>query len=361
MADSNNTILIVGCGLAGATLAYTLLESGQNIHIISNEAGPSSSAVAAGIYNPITGKKLQKTWLAHELFPYFQEFYGAIQKRFNVQFMEDRPIVRPIESIKEQNFVLEQLEAQNMEAFGAFTHNQYAPNINFTDTFGNFTTKQSGWLNVKLYLTTLKDYFKSLRIFNNETFNYNQLSLLNNIAVYKGITYQKVIFCEGFGNKENPYFNYLKFAYVKGELLDISIPEVNISNEILLKGVFLVPKGNQQYVLGATYQWDNLNFEPTQKAKEQLLKKFTSISNASVIIQKHRAGVRPATSDRRPMLGVHPSYPQLAIFNGMGSKGVSLAPYMALLFKNFLINNIDLLPEININRFQALYLSSEIK
>jgi glycine/D-amino acid oxidase-like deaminating enzyme len=360
MTEKQDKILIIGCGIAGATLAYTLLEEGFDTHIISDENGESSSKVAAGIFNPVTGKKLQKTWLAHELFPYFQQFYTAIEQRFGVNFMEYKSIVRPIESVKEQNSYFEQIEKNNLEQFGHFTHDTYPENIDLNPSLGNFTTKQSGWIKVPVYLETLKNYFKTLGVFTDEVFDHQAIQLAESGAAYKGIVYDKIIFAEGFSNRFNPYFRYLKFAYVKGELLDVEIPTIDFTNKILLKSAFLVPKGNKKYVLGATYHWDTLDFVPSEAAKEQLLQRFNKISTQNLIIENHRAGVRPATPDRRPIIGLHPKHEQLGIFNGLGSKGVSLAPYMAYLFKKYLTDRTELLPEININRFHALYLSSEI-
>ena len=65
----------------------------------------------------------------------------------------------------------------------------------------------------------------------------------------------------------------------------------------------------------------------------------------------HQAGIRPTVKDRRPLLGVHPAHHQLAIFNGMGTKGVMLAPYFANHLVNHLENDDKLLPEIDIVRF----------
>ena len=44
---------------------------------------------------------------------------------------------------------------------------------------------------------------------------------------------------------------------------------------------------------------------------------------------QHEAGVRPSSNDRRPILGAHPQQKNIYIFNGLGAKGVMLAPYFA--------------------------------
>ena len=72
-------------------------------------------------------------------------------------------------------------------------------------------------------------------------------------------------------------------------------------------------------------------------------------------IVDQEAGIRPATLDRRPFLGVHPEFERLLMFNGFGTKGVSLMPYFSVKFCDFLSNDKELPEEVNINRYFSLY------
>ena len=164
------------------------------------------------------------------------------------------------------------------------------------------------------------------------------------------------IFCEGFQGMNNPFFNYLPFNPVKGEVLDVEIKGIELS-EIINQGAFVVPLSEDTFRLGATYSWHELDFQPTEQGKEDLLGKYHKLMKPDVSVITHQAGVRPATKDRRPLVGMHPEFQQIGIFNGLGSKGVSLAPYFAKQFVEFLVNGKELSPEVNINRFASLYLS----
>ena len=66
----------------------------------------------------------------------------------------------------------------------------------------------------------------------------------------------------------------------------------------------------------------------------------------------HEAGVRPTTGDRRPLLGVHKDNHRLAFFNGLGTRGVMIAPLMAKKLYQFLENDQALDKEIDISRFK---------
>ena len=65
----------------------------------------------------------------------------------------------------------------------------------------------------------------------------------------------------------------------------------------------------------------------------------------------HRASLRPANLERRPFVGFHPLYPQIGIFNGMGTKGCSLAPYFAKQLVDHIQKGTTLLPEADVKRF----------
>jgi glycine oxidase len=67
--------LIVGQGIAGSTLAYMLRKKGKQVFIIDKFSPNSSSQVAAGLVNPITGRRIVKSWLADTALPFAFQFY----------------------------------------------------------------------------------------------------------------------------------------------------------------------------------------------------------------------------------------------------------------------------------------------
>ncbi len=69
-------------------------------------------------------------------------------------------------------------------------------------------------------------------------------------------------------------------------------------------------------------------------------------------------GLRPTTPDRRPILGQHPELKSAWVFNGMGTKGVSLAPYFADVLVRSLENGEPLNKEVDIERYKVLYWTS---
>ncbi len=83
----------------------------------------------------------------------------------------------------------------------------------------------------------------------------------------------------------------------------------------------------------------------------ELKEKLKKIIGCNYQLINHQAGVRPSSADRRPIIGQHPKYKNLHVFNGLGTKGVMLAPYFGKNFVNFYSNKQALHPDINVNRF----------
>jgi glycine/D-amino acid oxidase-like deaminating enzyme len=82
-----------------------------------------------------------------------------------------------------------------------------------------------------------------------------------------------------------------------------------------------------------------------------ILANTRSITTDPLEVIDHEAGIRPTSPDRRPMVGKHPVYDQLYIFNGLGAKGYMLAPSLAEMLCNALIHNTALLADLHPDRF----------
>jgi glycine/D-amino acid oxidase-like deaminating enzyme len=177
---------------------------------------------------------------------------------------------------------------------------------------------------------------------------------MDNSVRWKGITARKIIVCQGVYGQQDPYFDWLPFRPVKGEVLTLEIPGMP-AGSIINRGVFVLPLGNERFKVGATYHWKHLTWEPTPEARSELLEKFGALIKLPYRITGQQAGIRPATADRRPIIGLHPAVKTLGILNGLGSKGVSLAPLFAQYFVDYLEKDKHLPDEVNISRFFSLY------
>ena len=119
------------------------------------------------------------------------------------------------------------------------------------------------------------------------------------------------------------------------------------------RGVFVLPQAGNKAIVGATYDREDLSWTPTEKARQVLQARLQRMFKLSYTVQEQWVGIRPATFDRRPLIGLHPQYPQLGIFNGLGTKGVSLAPYLAETFVEHLLSRKPLPPAVRLSRVGA--------
>jgi glycine/D-amino acid oxidase-like deaminating enzyme len=345
----NIDVIIVGQGLAGSVLAYTLMQQNQKVLVIDEEAETSSSKVAAGLCNPVVFKRLTKSWMIEDVLPLAKEFYRNQEQVLNDDFYFDVPLYKLFVDEKEQQFWKQK---SNEPYLFDWIDNKVEFPFNaehLTYQFGAAKTLQSGFLKTANWLSSFKTYLKEESAYLNSKFDHNKVIFKEGGVEWGEYFAKKIIFCEGYQTTKNPYFDWLPFKLTKGEVLTVKFKNLKLDMAIN-KGVFVLPYDGS-YKLGATYNWDELDEISTQEGKDQLLKRADRFINDEIEIIEHKAGVRPTVSDRRPLLGVHPEHKQLLVFNGLGTKGVMLAPYFANKMVNFIINNDELPSEVNINRF----------
>jgi hypothetical protein len=268
----------------------------------------------------------------------------------NDQFYFDVPLYKLFVDEKEQQFWKQKSNEPHL--FDWIDNKVEFPfnDAHLTYPFGAAKTLQSGFLKTASWLSSFKNYLKENGSYLDSKFDHSKIEFNEDGALWGKHSAKKIIFCEGYQTTNNPYFDWLPFKLTKGEVLTVKFKNLELEAAIN-KGAFVLPyDGN--YKLGATYNWDELDEVTTDEGKEQLLKRAARFINDDIEIIDHKAGVRPTVSDRRPLLGVHPEHEQLIVFNGLGTKGVMLAPYFANKMANFILKNDPLPEEVNISRFK---------
>lgn len=339
--------LLIGQGLAGTALGYRLKKAGKKIKLIDLGDENRSSRIAAGLYNPVTGRKMVKTWNADLIFPEIVPFYRELEQVTNQQFLLETPIYRPFVSVEEQNEWMGNSSDPSFAQYlkGIFTHSQ---SDTIHDPFGGVMLRQSGWLNIAPMLDAMKIYFGEELI--PAAFEEDLLQYEHGKWKYDDLEIGALIFCNGLGAMKSRFFGNLPFAPVKGEILEV---KQNFCPEYILnRGVFRVHLGDQIHRVGSTYTKHDLDIGPTEGAKSEILEKLgdlIKIKHDGVV--SHKTGIRPATRDRKPFLGKHPEQESVYLFNGFGAKGVSLVPYFSKMMTHFLFDQKPVSKEVDIARY----------
>lgn len=338
-------LLIIGQGLAGSLLAYEAHLKGLNFVVVDEELSQTSSKVAAGMFCPISGKRMVKSWMVDALLPYMQNTYQALEQLLNQQFLYNQPVYQVFGSIKEQNDLFTRAEDA---AFAQFVDFNPQLQKGLVQPFGAFQINSSGWLNTTTFLNAFKQWLVQNNRFISQVFNGNDLFFENEYWHWSGIAAKQIVFCDGYQNSKNSFFDFLPYVLCKGQVVTLKLPF--ITNVIVKKGVYLVHLGNGTYKAGATYEWHNLLPEPTVDGLLFLKEKLTELVGSEFEIVSHESGIRPTTKDRKPFLGQHTKHKNMFVFGGLGTKGVMQAPFLANHLLNFMLHKTPLLPDTDINR-----------
>jgi len=346
--------LLVGHGLAGSILAHTLSAAKNKIMVLDQPKANAASQVAAGLMNPVAGKRFAKSWLADTLVPFATQFYEAAEQISGNKFFHLKPILKLFSSVEEQNTWMGKSAGQPYGEFITEVFTSLPPSEEINQEQGGIVISKGGYLDVPLFLESLR----RIRLDNQEiltkNFRFEALQIQDFGVQYEAIKARQIIFCEGYQGATNPFFSWLPFSLNKGEILDIKtdfLPPEYIYN----KAVYVLGLGENQWRIGATYNWRQVDEQISLEGQNELELKLKSLIKKPFTITHQKAGIRPAVRDRRPLIGTHPAYPNVKIFNGMGSKGVMMAPYLAHHFGRVLRGEEELISEVNISRYLALY------
>ncbi|RLL55045.1 FAD-dependent oxidoreductase [Mariprofundus sp. EBB-1] len=340
--------LIIGQGLAGSLLAWQLMQQGQQISIVCDEAAPCASRVAAGLFNPVTGQRLVLQEQAAHIIPSARRCYQTLETQFDEAFFHDIPMLRILNNDNERQSLYKRCQDK---AYTPYMGQHIDTVDSIRAPHGVCEQQQTGYLDTNALLDRLRTFFIQQESYFADHFDFADLEITSNGVIWKHIHAKRIIFCQGFMDQTNPWFKWLPFQPAKGEILTLTSDSA-LPTQIINGGKWLLPLHNGQYKTGATYSHNLSTIEATPAAKTELLnglqKLFLTPVNIDVIRQQ--AGVRPNTRDKHPFIGLHPEKPQIGIFNGFGSKGSMLIPHYAQAFTDHLTHGTPIPHEADIIR-----------
>ena len=349
--------IIVGQGLAGSVLAYLLQKQGQKVVIFDKftEGGKlSSSQIAAGVINPITGMRFVKTWRIDAFLAAAKALYLDIETDLGIKLWHERSIFRALRTIEEQNNWLLRSSFPDYQPYCGET----APSVKSINQFKSvIEIKNAAQVNLPALVAHFRHTFKTNNILLTDNFDTAKLDISTDKIIYKDVHASKIIFCEGIGGAKNPFFKHLPFNPDKGELLLVKIPNLDLS-QIFKNKMTIVPLhdtegGNKDlYWVGATNVWTFDNDLPNEATKELIINELKNTISIPFEVVAHQAAIRPTVKDRRPFIGcASQQYPNIYIFNGFGTKGASLVPFWASHFVGHLLHHTPIDKEVDVKRF----------
>ena len=348
--------LIIGQGLAGSLLGWRLIQQGHSIAIIDPCLKQTTSRTAAGLINPVTGKRLVKASGVEHYLHALKALYTNLSDYFDHPFFYEKEQSRLFQS---EDNISQWNERKSQTDYLPFLGERFNANDKSylsNNSLGGFKQKQCGYLDTVALLDNLRSFFLEQGCFIKEQVNLDELEIGAPFVEWHGYTADKVIFCEGYHLQHNKWFSWLPLQPVQGEILTLQ-SDVPIPEEIIQFGKWLLPLSDRTYKLGASWQWQPLDEKHSEKAASDMLdachEYFPQLKDARILEKK--VGIRPGTRDKQPFLGCHPDDSRLLIFNGFGSKGSLMIPWYSDRFVQYLTHAEDLPASADIDRYTNDY------
>jgi glycine/D-amino acid oxidase-like deaminating enzyme len=303
----------------------------------------ASSLPAAGIINPVTGKRFVKSWRFDTFFPAARAMYADMEATLGLSVWREQPILRLLASAEEQNdwaarCALPEYAAELGEATDAGPWQAFLP-----PGMGIGLIRRAARVDFSRLLPALRAHAQREGFFKTEKMDHAAaLRLLPEVDA--------LVFCEGYRAADNPFFPGLPWQIAKGEALLLRIPGATGIRAMLKKTMTLVPLHDDLFWAGGSYQWHYPDLLPSAGERAYILQHVRQMLRKPFEVQGHVAGVRPTVKDRRPFLGASPTQDKVFIFNGLGTKGALLAPYWAEHLAQHLLHKTALDPELGLQR-----------
>ena len=346
--------LIIGQGIAGSTLALELLKRDETVLVVDRQDAGSSTRVAAGLVTPLTGKGMNAAWRQEQYLPKAVAYYHALEKETGRKFYRKTPVVRLFATEKER----QKWEGKDLD------HDQWAFDMGrldgpFKHDLGGIEMSEGAWLDTVTFLQVVKDKLMDAGAWREGDFREEDVTFEDGLVRWQDVFAGKIILCQGaYGlsgiKGYDGWFSNIPHRSAKGEILSLWIDGLDESKRYHCNG-WLAPREGGMWKAGASYDWKNLDSEPTEAGKEDVLTKLrTWLVEGDVPIEviEHEAGVRPIIRNSRPLVGFHSEMPQVGFFNGLGSKGTLMAPAVAEHFASHLCGECELDEDLSLECFE---------
>ncbi len=392
--------LVIGHGLAGAFVAWFLEKAGCSMLIIDDCDPSGASSVSAGLFNPLMPRKLALSRGADLQIPFLKLVIGEMESELGSRYLHPTEILYVFADDNERRTWI-QAAREARPGFPAFFDPAVIEPGGLLETgiraeHGAGRVVGAGYVDAAALLADRRASLEGRGLLVRRRVEPTDLTYDTAGARWAsgGVAAGGVIFCEGFAVRLNPFFRALPIVPVKGEILtarardagtpvaltsgdgrsDVAAPPVGPSNaespgagasnaessvvderRIITNREYIVPTGGNTVRIGSTWHQDVADRTATAEARRRLLSAAARLVTWRFEVVEHLAGVRPRVRDGHPVVGTHPDRPNIAILNGLGSRGVMLAPYWAQRLVGSLVADDTIPFEASVRRFEERF------
>ena len=347
------TATIVGQGLAGTWLAWVLRNEGHLVRMVDPRAAQTSSRVAAGIVNPLTGQRVKPTWKGATLIPEARMAFREVERTIGTHVWRDIELRRAFRDEATREWFERRMASGELSSMRV-SRIRPGEHDGIPYPYGGCIVHDAALVDVPTFLD--KGRAALQRKGADIVCASVDVNDVDSIAWKSSHMSDVVVWCIGIDAIKHPLWSWLTLEPSKGEVLevvmlaaegDIHTPPMDY---ILNSGTWIAPLSNGHYLVGATNDWDDHEPTPTEEARRTLMDDAQRMTGRTFDIVDHRVAIRPSTLRKRPLIGRHPVNSRHAILTGLGTKGCQLAPWAARQIVDHLLNDTPLDPEVDITQ-----------
>lgn len=340
----NVDYIIIGGGYAGLLFAHQLIKNNKSFIIIS-DGQKSASEISAGVCNPVVLKRFTKVWNAEIQLESVRKTFSDLSNYLGENFIIEESLVRIFHDDKER---IEWSKRSKREDLECILDKTFISLDHVENPFDAGQVQHSFRIDVPAFFSSFYEYLEEHQYLIKDSFQYNALDLEN--RKYKDIVFNNIVFCEGVKVKDNPLFNHLPISGNKGHSLKVKI-DGRIDPYIIKKKFFLFNLLDNIYFVGGTYERDQLTNDISAGSVLKLKEGLEEVYNSKYDFIEANAAFRAVVPDRRPILGRHPDYQNVFVFNGMGARGVMNSCYFSDMLYQYIENGSEIITDVHINRY----------
>jgi glycine/D-amino acid oxidase-like deaminating enzyme len=320
----------------------------KKVLVVDNAHRTAASLSAAGIMNPITGKRLNRPFLIDRLLENAFTIYPSIEQFLGISFFRRRSVLRLLQSADELDQWKQRVASGDYRKYLGLTGSPSFASA--APWFGSLEITAGGQLDVATLVRSTRERFAETGHLVDGEFDHRELRFSHHRVDWRGYTAKAVIFCEGYKLTDNPFFKSIQLNPAKGEVLTLRAPSFS-DDRIIQRGKWLFRSSEDEIKAGTTYHWDQVDEKPTPRAREEIEQSIRQFTDFDYEVINQTAGVRPVIRvDNRPIVGLHPENRQVAVLNGLGSKGVLQVPFASRQLISNLENGEPIHPEFDVCR-----------
>lgn len=337
--------IIVGRGLAGIVLSETLRARGKRVMVFDVEKPYAASKAAAGVVNPVAMRRVVASWRAAQLMPLAARFYRGLEDRYGVPLWHPVPLVRLFADAHEAS---DWRGKSNDAATAPFLADGTEAGFDasgFHAEHGYGRIPGCAWLNVPELLRAHRKQWLAMDALAEVEVRPEDVLCDGSSARVHGKSAPWLIWCGG------PFHELPGLVPTRGDVLSFDDPSLDCK-VMVHRGGFLLPVGGDRFKVGSTFAWTDVWGGTSASAREELLRKTAAMLRTPPTgPYAFECGVRPAARDRRPLLGQVAE--NQAVLNGLGSRGVLVAPWCAEHLITHLFDGQPLDAEVDLSRFRV--------